>query len=96
MAEFHGILLFFFNVSIAYREGGWDGVGGGKNYQLGHPCSSYDASRHPHNGPCHTSRPHSSKSNLSPHHTIGTLHWCHCSGHDFEGLAKFPAEKQIS
>ena len=54
MAESHGILLFFFNVNIVYRGGGWDGqqsrVGGGKNYQLGHPWSSHYVSRHPYNG----------------------------------------------
>ena len=34
-------LLFFLNVSIAYRGGGWDrwwgGVGSGKIPRLGHP-----------------------------------------------------------
>ena len=68
MAEFHGILLFFFNVWIAYRGGGWDGqrnwVGGGKNYRLGHPFSSHNPSRYPHNGPCLVSRPHNSVSNF--------------------------------
>ena len=38
----------------------WDEVGevgGGKNNQLGHPLSSHDTRRHPHNGPCHVGRP---------------------------------------
>ena len=43
--------MFFSNVSIVYRGGGWDaqwdgvgcgGVGGGKNICLGHPMSSHD------------------------------------------------------
>ena len=65
MDEFHGFLLFFSNVSIAYRgtesRAGWSGwggtVGGDKDPRLGHPWSSHDVSRHPHNGSCHNSRP---------------------------------------
>ena len=36
---------------------GWGRVGAVKNLCLGHPWSSYDASRLPHNGPCNISRP---------------------------------------
>ena len=31
---------------------------------------------------------------LGPHHQITTLHWCHCSSHDFGDVAKCPPEKQ--
>ena len=56
MAEFHGVFFHPFPSSVLIIEGvggmgsgvGWGGmgrggVGGGKNYRLGHPMSSHDA-----------------------------------------------------
>ena len=56
MTEFHDI---FVNSRIAYRGRGGQvvRVGGGKNPLLKYLWSSHDANRHPHNGPCHISRP---------------------------------------
>ena len=64
---------------------GWRGVGGGKNYPLGHPMSSLDAHTVVNDTPVGV--------NSGPHCPIGALHGCHCSSHDLGGLAECPSEK---
>ena len=99
MVESHGILLFYFNVSIAYRGGEmgsrveWEvakttswGILGAAMMPIGtHAMAHALLVGHKAVGAI-----------LGPHHPFGTLHWCHCSSCDFGGLAKCPPEKQTS
>ena len=88
MAEIHGSFL----MPVELTEGwvglvvGWGGVGAGKN-----PIAAMTPTQWPM---LHWYATKTVVAILGPHHLIGTLHWCHCSSHDFGRLVKYPSGKQ--
>ena len=71
------------SVQLTEGQGGMGGrqlaSGVGWEVELGHPWSSHDANRHPHNGPCtlvgHRDIQSAVGVILGPHHLISALHW---------------------
>ena len=96
MAEFHGIVVIFYNFSIAYREGGWDGSRGEAGWGevkwggVGVAKLLVKTPLEHRQLPMWPQR-HSVIRGLILYRSaplIANLYWCHCSSHDFGGSEK--------
>ena len=93
MAEFHGILPFPFLMSRQFT-GGWVGWEVAKTLvrTLMITTGAHTMAHATLVG--HKNVQQAAGKILGPHHLISTPNWCHCSSHDFGGLAKCSPENR--